>query len=114
MDQLYSPGKDEFPGAIADIPPGALPMPTLPTPRYTPLNPPLCQNPLLDCIRVLTVSRGKNMKSTAIPETAPDYDIRGEEGDSALRVLRVYSQAMPAWTKADYAPKQAGYRGPPS
>ena len=54
-----------------DLPPGALPKPTLPTPLYTPLNPPLATNPFCDCTRVLIVSSGNKRKSTAIPDIAP-------------------------------------------
>lgn len=58
---------------MRDSPPGALPSPTLPTPLYTPLNPPDAIKPFVDCILVLIVSSGKSMKSTATPEMAPDY-----------------------------------------
>jgi hypothetical protein len=59
-------------------------MPTLPTPRYTPLNPPLCQNPLVDWTRVLIVSSGKNMKSTASPDIAPDYLVSSDQAWSIV------------------------------
>jgi len=56
-----------------NLPPGALPTMTPPTPRYTPLNPPALTNPCADWRRVLSVSIGKNNKSTDVPAAPPAY-----------------------------------------
>lgn len=58
---------------MTNLPPGALPTTTLPTPRYTPLNPPAWTKPCEDWRRVLRVSIGKNNKSTDVPAAPPAY-----------------------------------------
>lgn len=54
------------------IPPGAEPTTALPSPLYTPLNPPAAKKPCRDCARVLRVSIGKKRVSTLVPASPPE------------------------------------------
>lgn len=56
-----------------NTPVGAEPNAAVPSPEYTPRNPPDLTKPSGLCNLVFKVSRGNNPASTAIPANPPDY-----------------------------------------